>query len=129
VPASTCLPFYAAVIPSVVTRLIRQSAYPSLKYQRRCYGLDESSYDLDAQCFHRKRNPIVPVMTKEFTLTLQGTFTGQGHFVVCGVPVPKAVSVSARRKPCIRGELRRALPPDAHGCILDRSFAATAMRC
>ena len=41
-----------------------------------------------AQCFYRRGNPIVPVLMKDFTLTLQGTFTGQGHFVVFGVPVP-----------------------------------------
>jgi hypothetical protein len=43
---------------------------------------------LQAQCFYRKPNPLVPVMMKDFTLTLQGTFTGQGKFVVFGVAVP-----------------------------------------
>lgn len=43
---------------------------------------------LQAQCFYRRRNPLVPVMMKDFTLTLQGTFTGQGKFVVFGVSVP-----------------------------------------
>lgn len=51
---------------------------------------------LQAQCFYRRGNPIVPVLTKEFTLTLQGTFTGQGHFVVFGVPVPTGnIGISA----------------------------------
>jgi hypothetical protein len=40
------------------------------------------------QCFYRKPNPLVPVINKDFTLTLQGTFTGQGRFLVFGVPVP-----------------------------------------
>lgn len=43
---------------------------------------------LQAQCFYRRPNPLVPVMIKDFTLTLQGTFTGQGRFVVFGVSVP-----------------------------------------
>ena len=43
---------------------------------------------LQAQCFYRRPNPLVPVMIKDFTLTLQGTFTGQGKFVVFGVSVP-----------------------------------------
>jgi hypothetical protein len=51
---------------------------------------------LRAQCFYGRANPIVPVMTKEFTLTLQGTFTGQGHFVVFGIPVPSgSIGISA----------------------------------
>jgi hypothetical protein len=29
---------------------------------------------LQAQCFYRKPNPLVPVLIKDFTLTLQGTF-------------------------------------------------------
>jgi hypothetical protein len=41
-----------------------------------------------AQCFYRRSNPFVPVMIKDFTLTLQGTFTGQGKFVVFGISVP-----------------------------------------
>jgi hypothetical protein len=41
-----------------------------------------------AQCFYRRSNPFVPVMIKDFTLTLQGTFTGQGKFVVFGMAVP-----------------------------------------
>jgi len=41
-----------------------------------------------AQCFYRRPNPLVPVLVKEFTLTLQGTFTGQGRFVVFGIAVP-----------------------------------------
>ena len=45
---------------------------------------------LEAQCFYRRPNPLVPVMIKDFTLTLQGTFTGQGRFVVLGVAVPTA---------------------------------------
>ena len=40
------------------------------------------------QCFYRRPNPLVPVINKEFTLTLQGTFTGQGKFLVLGIPVP-----------------------------------------
>lgn len=36
-----------------------------------------------AQCFYRRGNPVVPVLMKDFTLTLQGTFTGQGPF--CGI--------------------------------------------
>jgi hypothetical protein len=43
---------------------------------------------LQAQCFYRRPNPLVPVMIKDFTLTLQGTFTGQGKFVVFGIAVP-----------------------------------------
>src|SRR6476660_8884973 len=43
---------------------------------------------LQAQCFYRRPNPLVPVMIKDLTLTLQGTFTGQGKFVVFGVAVP-----------------------------------------
>ena len=43
---------------------------------------------LQAQCFYRRPNPFVPVMVKDVTLTLQGTFTGQGRFVVFGVAVP-----------------------------------------
>jgi len=43
---------------------------------------------LQAQCFYRRPNPLVPVMIKDMTLTLQGTFTGQGKFVVFGVAVP-----------------------------------------
>lgn len=43
-----------------------------------------------AQCFYRKANPIVPVMTKDFTLTLQGTFTGSGKFMVSGLSTPAA---------------------------------------
>jgi hypothetical protein len=43
---------------------------------------------LQAQCFYRKPNPLVPVIVKDFTLTLQGTFTGQGRFVVFGIAVP-----------------------------------------
>ena len=43
---------------------------------------------LEAQCFYRRPNPLVPVMVKDFTLTLQGTFTGQGRFVVFGIAVP-----------------------------------------
>jgi hypothetical protein len=51
---------------------------------------------LQAQCFYRRGNPIVPVLMKDFTLTLQGTFTGQGHFVVFGVPVPTGnIGISA----------------------------------
>jgi len=43
---------------------------------------------LQAQCFYRRPNPLVPVMIKDMILTLQGTFTGQGKFVVFGVAVP-----------------------------------------
>lgn len=43
---------------------------------------------LQAQCFYRRPNPLVPVLMKDFTLTLQGTFTGQGRFVVFGIAVP-----------------------------------------
>jgi hypothetical protein len=43
---------------------------------------------LQAQCFYRRPNPFVPVMNKDFTLTLQGTFTGQGRFMVFGIPAP-----------------------------------------
>jgi hypothetical protein len=43
---------------------------------------------IQAQCFYRRPNPFVPVMVKDVTLTLQGTFTGQGRFVVFGVAVP-----------------------------------------
>ena len=41
-----------------------------------------------AQCFYRRANPPIPVISKDFTLTLQGAFTGQGRFLVFGVPVP-----------------------------------------
>jgi len=43
---------------------------------------------LEAQCFYGRSNPLVPVMTKDFMLTLQGTFTGQGKFIVLGMTVP-----------------------------------------
>ena len=43
---------------------------------------------LQAQCFYRRPNPFVPVMIKDLTLTLQGTFTEQGKFVVFGVAAP-----------------------------------------
>ena len=43
---------------------------------------------LQAQCFYQRPNPLVPVMIKDFTLTLQGTFTSQGKFVVFGLSVP-----------------------------------------
>jgi hypothetical protein len=43
---------------------------------------------VQAQCFYRRSNPLVPVMVKDFTLALQGTFTGQGRFVVFGIAVP-----------------------------------------
>jgi hypothetical protein len=43
---------------------------------------------VEAQCFYRRHNPLVPVMIKDFTLTLQGTFTGQGKFVVFGMAIP-----------------------------------------
>ncbi|HEU4685127.1 MAG TPA: hypothetical protein VFS39_11560 [Nitrospira sp.] len=50
------------------------------------------------QCFYRKANPLVPVINKDFTLTLQGTFTGQGRFLVFGVPVPTGgIEVSSAR--------------------------------
>jgi hypothetical protein len=49
---------------------------------------DFKSAILQAQCFYRRPNPLVPVMIKDFTLTLQGTFTGQGKFVVLGIAVP-----------------------------------------
>jgi hypothetical protein len=41
-----------------------------------------------AQCFYRRANPFVPVMNKDFTLTLQGTFIGQGKFMVFGLSAP-----------------------------------------
>lgn len=41
-----------------------------------------------AQCFYRRANPLVPVISKDFTLTLQGAFTGEGRFLVFGVPIP-----------------------------------------
>jgi len=43
---------------------------------------------VQAQCFYRRPNPLIPVMVKDFTLALQGTFTGQGRFVVFGIAVP-----------------------------------------
>jgi hypothetical protein len=43
---------------------------------------------LQAQCFYRRPNPFVPVMSKDFTLTLQGTFIEQGKFMVFGIPAP-----------------------------------------
>jgi hypothetical protein len=43
---------------------------------------------LHAQCFYRRPNPFVPVMSKDFTLTLQGTFIEQGKFMVFGIPAP-----------------------------------------
>jgi hypothetical protein len=45
---------------------------------------------IQAQCFYRKANPLVPVMTKDFTLTLQGTFTNSGKFMVSGLSTPAA---------------------------------------
>lgn len=45
---------------------------------------------LQAQCFYRRPNPLVPVMIKDFTLTLQGTFTAQGKFMVFGIALPAA---------------------------------------
>ena len=41
-----------------------------------------------AQCFYRRPNPLDTVMIKDLTLTIQGTFTGQGKFVVFGVAAP-----------------------------------------
>lgn len=41
-----------------------------------------------AQCFYRRANPLIPVISKDFTLTLQGAFTGEGRFLVFGVPIP-----------------------------------------
>lgn len=53
---------------------------------------------LHAQCFYRRPNPLVPVMTKDFTLTLQGTFTGQGKFMVLGIPIPTGgIEISAAK--------------------------------
>jgi hypothetical protein len=50
------------------------------------------------QCFYRRSNPLVPVINKDFTLTLQGTFTGQGKFLVLGIPVPAGgVEISAAK--------------------------------
>jgi hypothetical protein len=50
------------------------------------------------QCFYRRPNPLVPVINKDFTLTLQGTITGQGKFLVLGVPVPAGgIEVSAAK--------------------------------
>src|SRR5215510_4266014 len=43
---------------------------------------------VQAQCFYKRPNPFVPVMSKDFTLTLQGTFSGQGKFMVFGIPAP-----------------------------------------
>jgi hypothetical protein len=54
-------------------------------------AIQEDEFDraiLQAQCFYRRPNPLVPVMMKDFMLTLQGTFTGQGKFVVFGISVP-----------------------------------------
>lgn len=53
---------------------------------------------LQQQCFYRRPNPLVPVMNKDFTLTLQGTFTGQGKFMVLGIPVSAGgVEISAAK--------------------------------
>lgn len=41
-----------------------------------------------AQCFYRRANPLVPVISKDFSLTLQGAFTGEGRFLVFGLPIP-----------------------------------------
>src|SRR5574341_703741 len=50
------------------------------------------------QCFYHRPNPLVPVINKDFTLTLQGTFTGQGRFMVLGVPVPAGgIEISAAK--------------------------------
>src|SRR5574341_439808 len=50
------------------------------------------------QCFYRRPNPLVPVINKDFTLTLQGTFTGQGKFLVLGIPVPAGgIEISAAK--------------------------------
>ena len=51
---------------------------------------------LQEQCFYRRPNPLVPVLNKDFTLTLQGTFTGEGKFMVLGIPVPAGgIGISA----------------------------------
>jgi hypothetical protein len=47
---------------------------------------DFNSAIVQAQCFYRKSNPFVPVVSKDVTLTLQGTFTEQGRFMVFGNP-------------------------------------------
>jgi hypothetical protein len=53
---------------------------------------------LQEQCFYRRPNPLVPVINKDFTLTLQGTFTGEGKFMVLGIPVPAGgVGISAAK--------------------------------
>ena len=50
------------------------------------------------QCFYRRPNPLVPVINKDFTWTLQGTFTGQGKFLVLGIPVPAGgIEISAAK--------------------------------
>ncbi len=48
-----------------------------------------------AQCFYRRANPVVPVMTKEFTLTLHGTFATSGKFLVSGLPATGGIQISA----------------------------------
>ncbi len=40
----------------------------------------------EAQCFYRRANPLVPVISKEFILTLQGGFTGEGRCLVFPSP-------------------------------------------
>lgn len=49
---------------------------------------------LQAQCFHRRANPVVPVMTKEVTLSLHGTFTTSGKFFVSGLPAAGSIQIS-----------------------------------
>jgi hypothetical protein len=51
-----------------------------------------------AQCFYRRSNPFVPVMSEDMTLTLQGAFVGQGKFMVFGIPaLPGGVEVGAAK--------------------------------
>jgi hypothetical protein len=54
-----------------------------------------------AQCFFRTPNPTVPVMVKDFSLALQGTFTAGGKFSVNGIPTPTAgveISISGSQQ-------------------------------
>ena len=47
----------------------------------------------NAQCFYRKANPIVPVLVKDFSLALQGTFNATGGFAVSGAPTGPGMGV------------------------------------
>lgn len=74
------------------------------------------------QCFYRKPNPLVPVINKDFTLTLQGTFTGQGREGQVprrGVQEPRGHT--DQDQGADRRLFRRTLSPEARGFVIDES--------